>query len=419
MLFGKFGIGVVEDRNDPKEMGRVRVRVLGVHSPDRVNDVPINSLPWSIVMMPANTSSSAGAIAQLMEGTWVMVVFVDDNLQDPIVVGSLPATLGGLSPNYNKGFTDPFGRYPRVSYGDSDTTLIGRSTEWQQHPVYTDRARKQIKDIPIAKSYEMTTVSDDVPEEERSTVSENNLRGGQTSIYPYNDVKEYENGYIEEYDASPGATRVTKTHPAGTYEEILIDGTKTVKIVGDGYDITLGNHTMYVKGDLNVTVEGSMRQLVKGDYILEVGGAYRQTVVGDRTAKLSANDLVEISNDQSINIKANYNLKANNTTQIFTVDFKQNIGNDANISISNDHTLFVANNSAITVGNDKNEAVLNNLKITTGGTYTTESVGNILLDTDANLNSVVTGNINETVSGSQTTTVTGAIDINGATIDLN
>ena len=102
MLFGKFGIGVVEDRNDPKEMGRVRVRVLGVHQPDRVNDVPINSLPWSIVMMPANTSSSAGAIAQLMEGTWVMVVFVDDNLQDPIVVGSLPATLGGLSPNYNK-----------------------------------------------------------------------------------------------------------------------------------------------------------------------------------------------------------------------------------------------------------------------------------------------------------------------------
>ena len=29
-----FYVGVVEDRNDPKAMGRVRVRVLGLHSPE-------------------------------------------------------------------------------------------------------------------------------------------------------------------------------------------------------------------------------------------------------------------------------------------------------------------------------------------------------------------------------------------------
>ena len=36
-----FYVGVVEDRNDPLKRGRVRVRVLGVHSPDRKNDIQI------------------------------------------------------------------------------------------------------------------------------------------------------------------------------------------------------------------------------------------------------------------------------------------------------------------------------------------------------------------------------------------
>jgi len=55
-----FYIGVVEDRHDPRAMGRVRVRVFGLHSDDRVNEVPIDSLPWSMVMQPANSSYCRG-----------------------------------------------------------------------------------------------------------------------------------------------------------------------------------------------------------------------------------------------------------------------------------------------------------------------------------------------------------------------
>jgi hypothetical protein len=41
-----FHVGVVEDRHDPLTMGRVRVRVFGLHSDDRINEVPIETLPW-------------------------------------------------------------------------------------------------------------------------------------------------------------------------------------------------------------------------------------------------------------------------------------------------------------------------------------------------------------------------------------
>ena len=37
--------GVVEDRNDPDALGRVRVRCLGYHSED-LNDIPTKDLPF-------------------------------------------------------------------------------------------------------------------------------------------------------------------------------------------------------------------------------------------------------------------------------------------------------------------------------------------------------------------------------------
>jgi len=43
--------GVVEDRNDPSKLGRVRVRCLGFHTDDLV-DIPTADLPWATVMHP-------------------------------------------------------------------------------------------------------------------------------------------------------------------------------------------------------------------------------------------------------------------------------------------------------------------------------------------------------------------------------
>ena len=45
--------GVVEDRNDPAKLGRVRVRCLGFHTEDK-NDIPTADLPWAHVMPEYN-----------------------------------------------------------------------------------------------------------------------------------------------------------------------------------------------------------------------------------------------------------------------------------------------------------------------------------------------------------------------------
>ena len=408
-----FHIGVIEDRQDPKEMGRLRVRVLGVHSDDRVNDVPINMLPWSMVVHPANASSTSGGISQLVEGTWVLVMYLDETLQDAIVIGSLPSTVGPQKPDYNKGFSDPFGVHPKWTDGQSDTSLAGKPDKWQEHPTYTERARSKVGAVPTAKTYSTSTVSGDAEEKEHATWNEPELRGGSPSVYPYNAVKEYEGGMIEEFDSSPGATRMSRMHPSGSYDEIIVDGTKTTKIVGDGYEITLGNHNMYVKGNLNMTVEGDLRQFVKGDYILEVGGSMRTLVNTTRQTKISGNDVLEISNDQSINIMNNHSLKAgNNGTIRFGNNNSLSVGNDQTIEVGNNLSHFTGGNSTYTTSGRNAVAVTGDRMVITMGSHKMESFGSITLDTSLNLNVIALVGESHRVGGIFRVTTGGLIILN-------
>ena len=70
-------VGVVEDRQDPKKLGRVRVRCLGYHS-ENISDLPTSDLPWAHPMNPI-TSATVSGVGQtplgVVEGTWVVGFF--------------------------------------------------------------------------------------------------------------------------------------------------------------------------------------------------------------------------------------------------------------------------------------------------------------------------------------------------------
>ena len=104
-------IGVVENRNDPLNIGRCQVRVYGVHTEDKV-DIPTADLPWAMPVMPYNSASISGvgiSPTGPVEGTWVFGMFIDGvELQQPIILG----TLVGIPKEKiasNLGFGDPRG----------------------------------------------------------------------------------------------------------------------------------------------------------------------------------------------------------------------------------------------------------------------------------------------------------------------
>ena len=66
--------GVVEDRNDPTKLGRVRVRCVGHHTDDKLK-IPTEDLPWAWVMSSIQTPSMNGmgyTPGFMVEGTWVV-----------------------------------------------------------------------------------------------------------------------------------------------------------------------------------------------------------------------------------------------------------------------------------------------------------------------------------------------------------
>lgn len=89
----KFYYGVVESRDDPLKMGRCKVRVIGVHCPDRVI-LPTSDLPWAMPMTPI-TSASMNGIGQsptgVVEGSYCICIFLDgDDKQKPVMLGTFP-----------------------------------------------------------------------------------------------------------------------------------------------------------------------------------------------------------------------------------------------------------------------------------------------------------------------------------------
>lgn len=110
----QFLYGVVEDVMDPVQLGRVRVRWIGIHTDDNVQ-LPTNLLPWSNPIMPFTSAFISGvgqAPVGIVPGTMVFGLPADDGYQEFIIFG----TIGGNRSLFNNGqggFNDPSGNYPR------------------------------------------------------------------------------------------------------------------------------------------------------------------------------------------------------------------------------------------------------------------------------------------------------------------
>ena len=87
--------GIVENRNDPLALGRCQVRVVGLHTHDK-NLLPTSDLPWCASMQPT-TSAAMNGIGYTpigpVEGTSVVVTYLDDSMQQGLIMGSV----GGIA----------------------------------------------------------------------------------------------------------------------------------------------------------------------------------------------------------------------------------------------------------------------------------------------------------------------------------
>ena len=91
---GGRGVGKNAEGNDPKGSARYKVRIVGLH-PKSCDAVVNEDLPWAITMMPVTSPHVPGACMsvsdQLEPGVWVVGFFLDNDKQQPCIIGSIGA----------------------------------------------------------------------------------------------------------------------------------------------------------------------------------------------------------------------------------------------------------------------------------------------------------------------------------------
>ena len=100
--------GVVESRMDPLMLGRCKVRIIGLHTENK-NDLPTDDLPWAYPLQPITSAGISGighAPVGPVEGSWVVVIFADEDQQQPMMIG----TIGGI-PQEKTGINGGNGQY--------------------------------------------------------------------------------------------------------------------------------------------------------------------------------------------------------------------------------------------------------------------------------------------------------------------
>ena len=117
--------------------------------------------------------------------------------------------------------------------------------------------------------------------------------------FPFNNVRQTESGHVEEWDDTPGAERIHIFHRSGSFVEMHPDGKVVYKSMSHGYQISMGDYNVKVKGDCNFSVDGNATIHAKGEV----------NVQGDEN--------INIETKKDFNVYAeNINLRAKKTAKV-------------------------------------------------------------------------------------------------------
>ena len=213
-------IGDIVSTSDPVELGRVQVRIYGVHTSSELF-IPNEDLPWAQPLMPITEGgvNGLGINTGIQVGARVFGIFLDGkNSQNPMILGSLP-------------------KYEENAQGGRTTNPLARGTNTIPKP--TD----SVINSPASK---------------------------YATQYPNNAVHQTSSGHVIEIDDTPDAERIHIYHKSGTCIEIHPNG-DVVTQTKNGFKTVTGNEKLHVTGNLEIYADGNIKLQATGN--VDIDGA--------------------------------------------------------------------------------------------------------------------------------------------------
>ena len=351
-------VGVVEDRQDPKTLGRLKVRCLGHHTED-LNKLPTADLPWAHVMNPI-TSATVSGVGQsplgVVEGTWVVGFFTDGpSAQQPVIMGTLPGVPSTLpTKDSNLGFQDVTNaNYPKYKETDVNRLSVNEKdddgNETNPHSSLTIRRADRDLAVGVAQIDGIFEGVAQIPNDLDITSWDEPTTPYDAS-YPRNHVYESEGGHIKEFDDTPGKERIHERHTSGTGFEIHPDGSKVTRVKKDNYEVITDDNYLHIQGISRHTIDEGLRIRVNAKG--EAGNNYN----------------VEVGQGSNVNIEVNGG-NINLTTlgsgqaaagQTTAGDININAARNLNMNVGKDFNVNVIGKAVEEIGLSKDEFVVGN-----------------------------------------------------------
>ena len=339
-------VGVVEDRQDPQKLGRLRVRCLGYHTKD-LGKLPTSDLPWAHVMNPI-TSATVSGVGQTplgcVEGTWVVGFFTDGHeAQMPMIMGTLPGVPKDLPVKDSiDGFQDYINaNYPKYKETDVNRLAVGDD----DNPHSTLTLRKADRDLAVGIA-QVDGIFDGVAQipNDLDITSWDEPETEYAATYPRNHVYETEGGHIKEFDDTIGKERIHERHTSGSGYEVFPDGSKVTRVKKDNYMLTTGNDYCHIQGISRSTVDKGLRVRVNSE------------------GKAGNNYNIEVGQGSNVNVEVNggnLNLTTLGSGQD-AGDINLNAARDLNIQVTRNMNVNVIKDSVENIAGKKDELVVGN-----------------------------------------------------------
>ena len=123
-------------------------------------------------------------------------------------------------------------------------------------------------------------------------------------VYPFNHATVTDSGHSFELDDTPTRERIRLQHRSGTFIEMHSNGDEVHKVYGDGYEITINNKNVLIKGSCNIEIQGDANINVINDLNLKVGNDFNLEVGGSFYARAHGSKGIEMVSDHDMILHA-------------------------------------------------------------------------------------------------------------------
>lgn len=226
-------------------------------------------------------------------------------------------------------FGDPNGVYPKCSYTSrQDTNKLATNNDDLQDTVKTEKEKNRVENVETANGASGGGWAE--PE------------SAYAAKYPYNKVKETESGHVIEMDDTPNAERIHIYHKSGTFVEIDREGSVSMKVKGENYEIFNRNNRMYIKGNFDTTIDGAKSLLVKNTLDVEIYGKTTVNIKDSAEVNISKDANISVGGNANMGVTGDLKVKAQNITMEAKTDFNITAGNYINVKAGGDLNYTVA-----------------------------------------------------------------------------